>query len=306
MYWSFPRASFWFYQFSLFFCFQSHRFLLLSLVFPFFCLLCNWLVLFPVGKKKKTRKRNRFLILNCSYFKYKYLKPCFPESSVGEESVETPVRFLGWEDPLEMGQAPHSDTLGLPLWLSWWRIRLQCGRPINVSPNTALVVPHTFPCLDYTSRNLITFSMLRYWSSSYGPAHGLSRWLFHVHLERKNSLLFWGESSWATKIKLNEKAALISQILTDFSVSFFLWLQRELQLPTLIMDLSVSLVNPISFCFAYFKVLLLVSHTFRIMSFDSLTSYLHVMSLFIPDNSTVPRSTLVDTGSINLCMIQLL
>lgn len=44
----------------------------------------------------------------------------------------------------------------------------------------------------------------------------------HVHLARTNSLLFWGESSQVTKIKLNEKAALISQILTDFSVSLFL------------------------------------------------------------------------------------
>ena len=72
------------------------------------------------------------------------------------------------------------------------------------------------------------------------------------------------------------------------------------------MDLSVSLVNPISFRFTNFEVLLLVSHTFRIMSFGSLTSHLNVTSLFVPDNSTVPRSTLVDTGSINLCMIELL
>ena len=42
---------------------------------------------------------------------------------------ETPVRFLGWEDLLEKGQATHSSILGFPLWLSWWRIRLQCGRP---------------------------------------------------------------------------------------------------------------------------------------------------------------------------------
>ena len=32
---------------------------------------------------------------------------------------ETPVRFLGQEDPLEKGQATHSSILGLPLWLSW-------------------------------------------------------------------------------------------------------------------------------------------------------------------------------------------
>ena len=43
---------------------------------------------------------------------------------------ETQVRSLGWEDPLENRQAPHSSILGLPWWLSWWeRIRLQCRRP---------------------------------------------------------------------------------------------------------------------------------------------------------------------------------
>ena len=31
---------------------------------------------------------------------------------------ETPVRFLGWEDPLEKGTATHSSILGLPVWLS--------------------------------------------------------------------------------------------------------------------------------------------------------------------------------------------
>ena len=32
---------------------------------------------------------------------------------------ETPVWFLGWEDPLEREQATHSSILGLPLWLNW-------------------------------------------------------------------------------------------------------------------------------------------------------------------------------------------
>ena len=32
---------------------------------------------------------------------------------------ETPVRFLGQEDPLEKGEATHSSILGLPSWLSW-------------------------------------------------------------------------------------------------------------------------------------------------------------------------------------------
>ena len=42
---------------------------------------------------------------------------------------ETPVRFLGQEDPLEKGSATHSSILGLPWWHRWQRIHLQCGRP---------------------------------------------------------------------------------------------------------------------------------------------------------------------------------
>ena len=32
---------------------------------------------------------------------------------------ETPVQFLGQEDPLEKGQATHSSIHGLPWWLRW-------------------------------------------------------------------------------------------------------------------------------------------------------------------------------------------
>ena len=42
---------------------------------------------------------------------------------------ETWIWSLGWEDPLEEGMATHPSILGLPLWLSWWRIHLQCRRP---------------------------------------------------------------------------------------------------------------------------------------------------------------------------------
>ena len=42
---------------------------------------------------------------------------------------ETLVQFLGGEDRLEKGETTHSRFLGLPLWFSWLRIRLQCGRP---------------------------------------------------------------------------------------------------------------------------------------------------------------------------------
>ena len=32
---------------------------------------------------------------------------------------ETPIRFLGWPDPLKKGQATHCSILGLPWWLRW-------------------------------------------------------------------------------------------------------------------------------------------------------------------------------------------
>ena len=40
---------------------------------------------------------------------------------------DTPICFLGWEDPLK-GQATHFSILGLPQCLSWERIRLQSRR----------------------------------------------------------------------------------------------------------------------------------------------------------------------------------
>ena len=42
---------------------------------------------------------------------------------------ETLVRFLGQEDLLEKQQVTDSSILGLPSWLSWKRIHLQCWRP---------------------------------------------------------------------------------------------------------------------------------------------------------------------------------
>ena len=30
---------------------------------------------------------------------------------------------------IQKGNATHSSILGLPLWLSWYRVSLQCGRP---------------------------------------------------------------------------------------------------------------------------------------------------------------------------------
>ena len=42
---------------------------------------------------------------------------------------ETLVGFLDQEDLLEKGKSTHSSILGLPLWINWLRIHLQCGRP---------------------------------------------------------------------------------------------------------------------------------------------------------------------------------
>ena len=39
--------------------------------------------------------------------------------STCHEVMETLVRLLGQEDPLEKGQATHSIILGLPWWLTW-------------------------------------------------------------------------------------------------------------------------------------------------------------------------------------------
>ena len=45
-----------------------------------------------------------------------------PCGSAGKESacnVRDLVGSLGWEDALEKGKATHSSILGRPLWLSW-------------------------------------------------------------------------------------------------------------------------------------------------------------------------------------------
>ena len=42
---------------------------------------------------------------------------------------ETPAGFLVREDLLEKASATYSSILGLPLWLSWEKIRQQCRRP---------------------------------------------------------------------------------------------------------------------------------------------------------------------------------
>ena len=57
--------------------------------------------------------KNELVILNVSYSLIAQLVKNPPAVQ------ETPVQFLGREDPLEKGKATHSSTVGLPLWLSW-------------------------------------------------------------------------------------------------------------------------------------------------------------------------------------------
>ena len=55
----------------------------------------------------------------------------FPGSSAGKNppaTQEALFGFLAQEDPLEKGSTTHSSILGLPWWLSWQRICLQCRR----------------------------------------------------------------------------------------------------------------------------------------------------------------------------------
>ena len=59
-----------------------------------------------------------------------YVFPCLIAQLVKNPPAlqKTPIGFLGQEDPLKKGKATHSSILGLPLWLSWVRICLQCRR----------------------------------------------------------------------------------------------------------------------------------------------------------------------------------
>ena len=56
-----------------------------------------------------------------------------PDNSAGEKSTcnagdPSLISGLGGSPGEGIGY-PHSSILGLPWWLSWWRIHLQCGRP---------------------------------------------------------------------------------------------------------------------------------------------------------------------------------
>ena len=89
-----------------------------------------------VGHDLWTEHNNKYMQYVCVCVQYLYMVVCsftyythththtgFPGSSAGKKYLpamqETPVQLLGWEDPLEKGQAIHSNILGLPLWFSW-------------------------------------------------------------------------------------------------------------------------------------------------------------------------------------------
>ena len=67
-----------------------------------------------------------------NYFRLIIFKKDFPDSSVGKESAcnaGDPGLIPELGRPMEKVKATHSSILGLPLWLSWLRICLECRRP---------------------------------------------------------------------------------------------------------------------------------------------------------------------------------
>ena len=85
---------------------------------------------------------------------------------------DTPVRFLGWEEPMQKGEANHSSILGLPLWLSWLRICPQCGRPgLGRSPGEGKGHPLQYSGLE-NSTDCIVHGVTKSWT-------GLSNFHFH-------------------------------------------------------------------------------------------------------------------------------
>ena len=68
------------------------------------------------------------MLLESESFNFLHLAPCVTHLRVSlvaqlvknpPAMQETPLRFLGQEDPLEKGKAALSSILGLPWWLSW-------------------------------------------------------------------------------------------------------------------------------------------------------------------------------------------
>ena len=84
----------------------------------------------------------------------------FPDSSVGKESA------CNARDPSSIPESGRfteegigSMILGLPLWLSSWRICLQCRRPgLGRSPGEGKGYPLQYSCLENSGHNWATFT----------------------------------------------------------------------------------------------------------------------------------------------------
>ena len=70
-------------------------------------------------KKKKNSSKNGQRRNLPQHTKAIYNKVASLVAQLVKNPPATLVQFLGWEDPLEKGQATHPSILGLPWWLSW-------------------------------------------------------------------------------------------------------------------------------------------------------------------------------------------
>ena len=132
----------------------------------------------------------KFPTSSCSTFPYSPLVAKTVNNPLA--TWETWVRFLGWEDPLEKRQATHSNILGLPLWLSWYRIRLQCRRPgLGRSPGGGKGYPLQYSGLENSMDCIVhKVSKSRTW---------LINFHFHFHMTLKHA------SNWPYSC-LNQKS----------------------------------------------------------------------------------------------------
>ena len=76
-----------------------------------------------------TVQKHQFFVTQLSLWSNSHI---LPGSSIGKESAcnaGDPDLASRLGRSVEKGQATHFGILGLPLWLSWLRIHLQCGRP---------------------------------------------------------------------------------------------------------------------------------------------------------------------------------
>ena len=141
-------------------------------LFLFFSLWIGLLVLVTTGNMGKKGQDEAVYMFTWSSFKY-FRETWFhwvwellpPRSYIVAQLVknlpamqETPVLFLGWEDPLEKGQATHSSILGLPWCLRWLKnlptvwVDLGCIPGLERSPGGGHGNPLQDSCLENPHR----------------------------------------------------------------------------------------------------------------------------------------------------------